>query len=268
MYLNQILEARALAPVVPRNLTAVDTSPWMVVQYVPLLGTGGSSASIAYIVGSSMTFLVDSATPAGLDDIGVSGVILTSSSSYDTMGTLVDYINSKVAWRAYLVGALRADNSSLMLAKSATKCSGDNGLTFYGDTSASYEMSLAISGEKFINNTPNGHVTDYDDQVENSMLYGTFKVTGASAGLRLRYYSGKAGATEVQIGGTVALTTATAQLEGEESLSEPFITSKRGERLVIRVDNASVGAVSAPTINTLGKSVVFKNNRIVDDDNY
>ena len=268
MYLNQILEARALAPVVPHNITAVDTSPWMVAQYVPLLGTSGSSASIALIVASSMTFLVDSSTPAGLDDIGVSGIFLLSSGTYDTMGELVDYINSKTAWRAYLVGCLRADKSSLLLAKSATKCSGDNGLTFYGDTSASYEMSLAISGEKFINNTPNGHVTDYDDQVENSMLYGSFKVTGASAGLVLTYYSGKAGSTEVQFGGTVTITTATVQQEGEESLSEPFVTATRGERLVIRVSNSSVGAVSAPTINVLGKSVVFANNRIVDSDNY
>ena len=71
---NQILEARALATPYGQQQTAVDTTPMMVCQYVSALGTGASSASIALVQNSSITCLVDSATPAGLDVIGVSGI--------------------------------------------------------------------------------------------------------------------------------------------------------------------------------------------------
>ncbi|GAG50924.1 unnamed protein product, partial [marine sediment metagenome] len=221
------------------NFTAADTLPWMVVQYVPSLGTGGTSASIAYIVASSMTFLVNDAAPAGADAIGATGVILTSSSTYNTMGELVDYINGRIAWRAYLVGALRADLSSLMLVKSATICSGANGLTFYADSSNSDDHSFAISGEKFVSNAVGGHVTDADDYCENEMLYGAFTVTSASDAIELRYYSGKQGDTETQVGSAVAVTTATLKEQGEVNLTVPFVQATRGQRLIMRVVDTS-----------------------------
>lgn len=269
MNADQITEARALATPVTHNFTAVDTSPWMVCQYVPSTGTGGASASIAYIVASSMTFLVDSATPAGADAIGVSGVVLTSSSAYDTMGELVDYINGRQAWRARLVGALRADKSSLMLAKSATICSGATGLSFFSDSSASGEFSLAISGDKFVSNGKRGYVTDADDGCENSMLYGSFNVTCASAGIGLKYYTGKQGSTETQIDGTVTVASATAKEQGEVDLTQPFVQATRGQRLIIRVLGLSdTPALTAPTISVIGKTAVLSGSRFVDTINY
>lgn len=269
MHLKQIEEARALANLVAHNFVSADTLPWMVVQYVPSRGTSGASASIAYIVDSSMTFLVDSSTPAGADVIGVSGIFLTSSSDYDTMGELVDYINGRQAWRAYLVGALRADKSSLMLAKSATKCSGANGLTFYADSTASGEHSFAISGEKFVSNAANGHVTDAGDACENAMLYGSFDVTCASAGIGLKYYSGKQGSTETQIGSTVTVASGTAKEQGEVNWSMPFVQAVRGQRLLMRVMGLSATtSLTSPVINVIGKTAVLKNDRIVDAINY
>lgn len=269
MHVDQIIEAEKMATPVTHNITAVDTDPWMVVQYVPTLGTGGTSASIAYIVASSMTFLVDSSTPAGADAIGTSGVILTSTAAYDTMGELVDYINGRQAWRAYLVGALRADNSSLMLAKSATACHGANGLTFYGDTSSNKMISLAVSGEKFVNNGKNGHVKDWDDQCINRMYYGYFKVTCASTHSPvLRYYTGLAGSTETQIASDVALVSGTAQQDGEENFTEPYIEATRGHRLVIRVICTSAQPPTSPTVNVLAKTAVLSGARQVTEDNY
>lgn len=269
MHIQQIEEARALATPIVHNFAAVDTLPWMVVQYVPSLGTDATSASIAYIVASSMTFLVDSSTPAGLDAIGADGVILTSTAAYDTMGELVDYINGRIAWRAYLVGALRADNSSLMLAKSATICSGANGLTFYADSSASGEHSFAISGEKFVSNAAGGHVTDSGDNCENEMLYGAFTVTCASAGIGLKYYSGKQGDTETQIGSTVTVTSAAAKEQGEVNLTVPYVQATRGQRLLMRVMGLSATtSLTSPTIHVIGKTAVLENDRIVDAINY
>lgn len=269
MHIRQIEEARALATPVIHNFADVDKFPWMVAQYVPSLGTGGSSASIAYIVASSMTFLVNGSTPADADAIGASGVVLTSSSTYNTMGKLVDYISGRAAWRAYLVGALRADLSSLMLVKTAAICSGANGLTFYADSSASGEHSLAISGEKFVSNAASGHVKDADDFCENEMLYGAFDVTNASA-IGLRYYSGKQGDTETQVGSTVSLTTGANKEQGEVNLTVPFVQATRGQRLIMRCLDLSttVAELTAPVIHVIGKTAVLANNRTVDEINY
>jgi len=267
MHLRQIEEARALATPVIHNITADDTSPWMVVQYVPDRGTGGTSASIAYVQASSLTFLVDSSTPAGADVIGASGVVLTSSEDYDTMGELVDYINGRAAWRAYLVGALRADLTSLLLAKSATICSGANGLTFYTDSTVSNDVSLAISGEKFVSNAISGHVTDDGGACENEMLYGAFKATNESDFV-LKYYSGKQGSTETQVGSTIALTTATNKEQGEANLTVPFVQATRGQRLIARIWSGSSVFCSSPVVHVIGKTAVLKNDRIVDEINY
>jgi hypothetical protein len=195
------------------------------------------------------------------------------------MGELVDYINSRLAWRAYLVGALRADVPSCLLvvaAGAATLCSGDNGYTLLGESSGytgsastlGNTISLAISGEKFVTNGINGHVTDAADEVENSLVYGSFNVTAASAGMRLKYYTGAQGSTEVQLGSDVTVLTATQKEQGEANWDETFIQAVRGERLIIRLNNQSAGALTVPAIETLGKSVVLKNDRIVDAVNY
>ena len=92
--------ARSIASVIPHVQSAADTSPWMVAQYVPSLGTGGTSAFIAHVLGGDITCTVDGAAPAGADAIGVAGVIDTTSTSLNTMGEVVDTFNGVQAWRA------------------------------------------------------------------------------------------------------------------------------------------------------------------------
>ena len=282
---NQIEEARNLAPLIPHNQSAADTSPWMVAQYIPDLGTGGTAATIAYVQASSMTFTVDAGVPAGKDAIGASGVILTSSSTYNTMGELVDAINGYIAWRAYLVGALRADLVSGMLAKTAASCLTDNGLTFYGDTSineaavipgtaGAYEQtSVAISGEKFENYGVYGHKKDADDLCENSLMFAQIELAFSGVGT-LRIYSAAQNATETQLYGQV-LTTATAQDLGivgavdapRDGAAGVFLKAKLGERLIIRA--GTLTAFSAWTqFNIVGQSAVLNGSRIVTEDNY
>ena len=146
---------------------------------------------------------------------------------------------------------------------------GDNGITLYSDTSTNKGVSLAISGEKFVSNGVNGHVTDDGDECENEMLYGSFNVTCVSAP-HLRYYSGKQGSTETLITSSKLLTTATVLLEGEEIPTGPFIQATRGERLIMRCisPSAATPAITAPAITILGKTAVLKNDRLVTEDNY
>lgn len=271
MYLRQIEEARALATPVTQNITTTDTDPAIVIQYVPALGTGASAATIAMETASqTLTFQVGGSDPAGLDDIGnTSGEIVVTGSAYDTMGELVDYINGRSAWRAYLVGALRSDLPSNLLLKTATSCIGANGLTFYSDTSTNLGISLAISGEKFVSNGINGHVKDFEDECENEMLYGSFNVTCVSAP-HILYYTGKQGSTETLITASKLLTSASATLEGEEIPTGPFIQSTRGQRLIMRCISPSAAdpALTAATITIVGKTTVLKNDRIVSEQNW
>lgn len=267
MYFEQILEARALATVVPHALSAVDTGPWMVVQHVPSLGTGGTAAT-CQVFADTLTFTVDAAAPAGLDSIGNStGEFVLAAGANNLMGELVDLINARSSWRAYLVGAIRADSSANLLIQASGSCFGANGLTLFGDTSATKDISLAVSGEKFVNNGRGGHETDAGDQCENSMMYAAVTVTSASLAV-IRYYTGKQGTAEVQLGSDVDTVSATKKEQGEASLTETHINAARGERLVVRVLGVSNTAPSVPTILVSGKTAVLKNDRQVTAINY
>lgn len=269
MYTNQIVDARALATVVPHNITAVDKSPWIQIQYVPALGTGGAAATVAIAAGrDTMTFQVDAADPAGADAIGnSSGEVLLSASAFDTMGELVDGINGKIAWRAYIIGCLRSENSDRLLVRTAASVFGDAGTTFYSDSSVSKEISIAISGERFVNNGRGGHEKDFEDACENSMMYASIKGTSASLHV-LRYYTGRQGSAEVQLATDIDLTTVVAKEQGEASFAETFIKSTRGERLIVRQIGVSNTAVTAPVHHVLGKTAVLANDRVVTAINY
>lgn len=267
--MEQLVEARALATVVPHNITAVDTTPWIVVQHVPSLGTGGAAATVTVAAGrDTLTFQVDAADPAGADVIGnTSGELDLSSSSYSTMGKLVDAVNGTAAWRAYLVGCLRSELVSSLLVRTAVSCFGDNGRTLFSDSSVSAEISIAISGEKFISNGKAGHLKDAEDGCENSMQYASINATSVSLAV-IRYYTGKQGSTEVQLGSDVDLVTATAKEQGEANLSVDFVTSRRGERLIVRAVAASSVALTVPVVHVLGKTAVLRNDRQVTAINY
>jgi hypothetical protein len=241
----------------------------MVVQYVPKQGTSATAATMAIAAGSdTITFTVGATTPAGADVIGdTTGNILTTADATSLMGEVVDKINAAQAWRAYLVGAIRSDDAGTLQTLSSATAMGDNGITCYGDTSASMEISLAISGEKFVNNGLNGWVTDWDSQCENSMLYGSFLANGLSVNV-IRYYTGEAGSTEVQLGSDVNTVSATAKEQGENSLAEKYVEATRGHRLVIRLIGISNTEPSVPTIQIIGKTAVLDNSRIVVEDNY
>lgn len=265
MNLNQILEARALATVVPHNITAVDKGPWMVVQYVPVFGTGGAAATVE-VEAATLTFTVDGATPAGTDAIGTDGSFNLTGAAHDTMGELVDKINAILAWRAYLVGALRSDTSGSLVVAGSQSCFGDNGATLFSDTSTTKEISIAISGEKFINNGRAGHLTDAGDQCENSMLYASVLVTGGTT-QDINYFTGKQGTAEVQLGSSVDMDTAVEKEQGEANLAEVFVAAKRGERLIVRFQGGTT-APTAPAFHVDGKTAVLKNDRFVDSPAY
>ena len=264
MHLAQILEARALAVTVPHVLTAADTDPRIVIQYVPDLGTGGAAATVTYASETKATFQVGAAAPAGNDAIGNStGELLFST--YTTMGLVLDAINGTRAWRAYLVGALRQDSPVTLITAASASCIGDNGLTLYGDTDIADSCSIAISGEKFMNNGINGHVTDADDQCENVLLYAGVNVF---AGGDLKLYTGAQDTDEVQMGADITVALSTLKELGEANHTAAFSAANRGERLIVRFTAQTAGAFTITQFHVLGKTAVLRNDRIVDSVNY
>ncbi len=264
MDLAQILEGRALAVTVPHAILVADKDPRIVIQYVPDLGTGGTAATVNWASETKVTFQVGAAAPAGTNAIGNStGELLFSA--YTTMGMVLDAINGTRAWRAYLQGALRQDSPVFLITAGAASCIGANGLTLYGDQDIADGCSVAISGEKFVNNGINGHVTDADDQCENTLLYAGINVGDTGA---VKLYSEGQLSDGVQMGGDQAVASDTLLQLGEANLTTPFATAVRGERLIVRFAAATAGAFTHTQFNILGKTAVLKNDRIVDSVNY
>ncbi len=268
MFVNQIEEALKLAPAVPRNINAADKTPWIIIQHVPALGTGGAAATVSVATAAeTITFQVDAADPAGLDTIGNTSGEISLVGTTDTMGELADIINGTKAWRAYLGACLRSDVPSHLLNFSAKTCFGDNGATLYSDTTDSLEIGIVISGEKFVNNGISGHKTDFDDQCINQVLYGATKLGDGTGVITMSMYTGKQGETEVLLGGADTLTEDTQELIGDASGDLPFKSATTGSRLIIRAVTDS--AFDAYTeFNFVGKTAVLANDRQVKEANY
>lgn len=272
MYTNQITDARALASVVGHNITALDTSPALVLQYVPDRGVGGlgsTSVGKAKITTDGLRFKVDDDTPAGLDALPnqTSSGWLTFASQTQ-MGQMRDAITGGAAWRAYLVGSLRLDIASNMLAAAETVVSTANGFTFFWDSKVETLISacIAVSGEKFVNNGINGHVTDLDDFCENqiNMVEANFVDSAAT----LTFFSASQTA-DVQIGGAFAFTAAgTATFFGKNDPADVYLVAKLGERLIARVTFLTQLIGTPNRFHVLGKTAVLANDRIVTEINY
>ena len=272
MYTNQITDARALASVIGHNITALDTSPALVLQYVPDRGAGGlgsTSVGKAKITSDGIRFKVDDDTPAGLDVLPnqTSSGWLTFASQTN-MGQMRAAIAGGAAWRCKLVASLQGDIASNMLTQSEAICSVANGLTFFWDSKVETLISagIAVSGEKFEDNGINGHVKDLDDHCENTinMVEANFVDSDAT----LTFFSASQTA-DVQIGGAYAFTAAgTATYFGKNDPDDTFIVAKLGERLIARVTFLTEAIGTPNRFHVLGKTAVLANDRIVTEINY
>lgn len=267
MFAKQIQEATLLAKPYGQVFTAVDGHPAMVVQYVPAGGTGGAAATCEVITATGLTFQVDAANPAGADAIGTAAGSVAFA-TYTTMGAVADYINSRPAWRCYLVGALRADASaSKLLTAGATSCIGDTGYTIYHDASSTDHGSFAISGERFINNGIGGHLTDADDGVINELMAASINVGITGTSPQIAFYYEKQQGTTVQSGPIYTMADDTLEEIGVLDPNTPIITAPIGYRLVGRVSVATTYDDIA-RFEVLGRSIVLRNNRIVASKNW
>lgn len=113
-----------------------------------------SSGDITFKQGPVGALVVDPSIDSGGDD---PGVIDVSDANANTFGEVVDLINASANWKAYLVGALRADNSnastgSLLDFTERTLTPGvDSELT--QDTSKVLNISIRVGSRTKVNGT-------------------------------------------------------------------------------------------------------------------
>lgn len=122
---QSVLSGLSTVPIMPASnaITAVDTTPAMVVKYFPGANTTASTSatSVAVEASGDLTFVVNGVAYAGFElpvSGALGGVIDVSDASADTFGEVCDAINSTPVtfatgyFRCALVGVLRSDSSN------------------------------------------------------------------------------------------------------------------------------------------------------------
>jgi len=261
---QKLMTEREMAPLVGQSISAIATDPVLVVQHVPTLGTGAAAATVS-VSSLGLYFKVTAATPAGNDVIGdTTGRLLAAT--YTNFGLLVDAINAKQAWRAYLTGPVLRSTATAKALKpgNATSCIGAVGATVYGkqNQGTAYKATgLSITGDRFVSNGIGGFKKDSDDMVQNELYSAVVEVTGAAgATLALQVYSTKIGVETLIY--SKAITTSTVDTTFTP-LQIPYLSSVPGERLVVRV-LASTTIASVIQFTIAGKSLVLSGSRMVN----
>lgn len=140
----------ALAADVPATqyVSADDVSVALLVKYYP--GTSNnSSATVANVQGTSVTFQVGGAAYTGFECpvVGaLGGIIDITNGSCDTVGEILDVINGTAEnfstgfFRAVAVDSMRSDAAADFLADAGSQATRADGLPIYFDTSANFAV--------------------------------------------------------------------------------------------------------------------------------
>jgi hypothetical protein len=240
------------------GLSADDTDVALVVRYV---GTGaGASTNVAVSAAGDLTFLK---TGVAVDEFecpvsgALGGVIDVSDTACDTMGEVVDVINASTNWRAFLVGALRADSSNdTLLTISATDATAANGLGLKFDTDVAKIASIAFM--------PAGNDINFFIAGTGSMGAGGFRPepfstwrgavsliratsTFASGTSTIKVYSvrstiGRAGKGAETVTTLWSIAGGATTAEKLLDYSETPLYGKAGEKLLVRLENSAAMA--------------------------
>jgi len=245
-----------------QSFSDVDGFPQMLVQYVPDGGTGGAAATAAVTSATNITFLVDTAAPAGTDAVGASGVV--AFATYTTMGAVADAINGTTAWRCILLGAKRADASATkLLTAGATSCRTASGLRIYGDASATDHISFAITGERFVNYGLNGHVKE-SKRCWNTLLSASLNVglTGGTPQIEFSF-EGQRASEVIQVAHSLVMADDTLEEIGVANPSVPYLQAPLGFRIIGRVSVATT-VDDIAKFEVLGKSAYINGEQMID----
>ena len=248
------------------GLSADDTDVALVVRYI---GPGaGANTNVAVAANGDLTFLKSG---VAVDEFecpvsgALGGVITVANAACDTMGEVVDVINASTNWRAFLVGALRGDSSNdTLLTISATDTTTVGGLALKFDTDVAKIASIAFM--------PAGNDINFFIAGPGSMGAGGIRPnpfsawqgavsliratsTYASGTSTIKVYSVKTETGRAGKGTETATTLwsiAGGATTAEKLLdySETPLYSRRGEKLLVRLENSA--AMASISLNAYG----------------
>lgn len=144
---------------VSASITAADTDVALVIKYFPPAGGGAGVPTVAVESDGNLTFTVGGSAYAGFElpvSGALGGVIDVSDTEADTLGEVVDAINSTPTsfatgyFRAALVGALRSDSSNDSLLADAADTDvarPDLGEVIYWDSSTLDDNTVTLWDE-------------------------------------------------------------------------------------------------------------------------
>ncbi len=166
---------------------------------------------------------------------------ITTDATYTTMGKVVDAVNATGVFRAFLIGAKRADTSTAKFADVAnTTCRTDNGATMFAnpDTDTAI-LGFAFTNQKFTYR-PNGGWDTFtkgwtkDVNCINSlkMLSATLTIA-AHANVRIYQCNDEDKAAALLLW-SQDLASTVEELHGDTVPEEIFISCSRGNRLLIQ----------------------------------
>jgi hypothetical protein len=126
--------------------TAVSTDVGIYVRYV---GTGTGVATVEVAAGGDITLVANGAADATLEcpvSGALGGVIDVSDTACDTIGEVVDVINSSVDWIAVPHASLRSDSSNnTLITLAATDAKLPNGLGLLRDSAVALTINLVLA---------------------------------------------------------------------------------------------------------------------------
>ena len=212
------------AHIVPVSATmlAADTSPMFYIKFVGAPGTGTTATTTVAVTTTSLTFVYNGAAYTGFEcpvSGALGGVIDTSNAACDTLGEVVDTINSDRGtttslgkFRAVIGAGLRSDASNAtMLADAAdSEVTTPNGEIVYWDSSVNDDNEVGLwdynlGARAFFNDNKLPAQGAFGNR-DSVLLYAAETATNAGTigdyiayAVRERYPEGSNGSEDVRI---------------------------------------------------------------------
>lgn len=247
---------------VSQFVTADDAGVAILVKYFPGVSTN-TSATMQVANGGAITFQVAGAAYTGMEcpvSGALGGIIDTTNASCNTLGEVVDAINSTAEsfstgfFRAVIVDGFRSDDSSTgILTAGATQVTTSTGLPVYWDTSANFalgETRALLPGSCRTDfkcwASPAGKLYENPYNAQQTLLswvegYNTY----ASGTSRLYVYSVKA-SNKALVAGSESSTTLWNEAMGATATNKQFtqfqytpVYGRPNEKVLVRVTNSA-----------------------------
>jgi hypothetical protein len=235
--------------------TGLDVQPAVWVKY---FGPGGAATTTVTTAGAAVTFIVNGAAYTGFECPvagALGGIIDTSNAACNTLGEVVDSINSTPAtfatgyFRAVIGAGLRTDssNASFLAVAASNAVTGPIGIPLYWDDSVLDDNQIGLWDDtKGIKNWIPGTrlIPNPWADSDNVLLYGTSNIANAGAlgsytvyGVKENYVPGGVSSEVVRVMFQKASAATGVTTTFNEFLNNGGLRG-RGEKVFVRVDGS------------------------------